>query len=106
MASQASVLPANSAFVPASNDDHRIEQPEMRNTAFSPFHARTPMSEDHWKQVGALLQKANEERLKVIYQEPLAGPPGSMMPKSRTAQRTSRSVQDGLGALLRPDSRQ
>jgi hypothetical protein len=106
MASQASVLPANSAFVPASNDDHRIEQPEMHNTAFGPFRARTPMSEDHWKQVGALLQKANEERLKVIYQEPLAGPPESMMPKSRNAQRTSRSVQDGLGALLRPDSRQ
>ena len=106
MTSQASVLPANSAFVPASNDDHRIERPEMRNTAFSPFPARRPMSEDHWKQVGALLQKANEERLKAIYQEPLAGPPGSMMQKSRNTQRTSRSVQDGLGALLRPDSRQ
>lgn len=106
MASQASVSPANGAFVPASNDDHRVEQPDLRNMPFSPFHARTPMSEDHWKQVGALLQKANEERLKVIYQEPLAGPPGSMMQKSRNTQRTPRSVQDGLGALLRPDSRQ
>lgn len=106
MASQASVSPANSAFVPASNDDHRIEQPDMRNMAFSLFHARTPMSEDHWKQIGALLQKANEERLKVVCQEPLAGAPGSTMPKSGNAQRTSRSVRDGLGALLRPNSRQ
>jgi hypothetical protein len=106
MASQASASPANVAYVPASNNDHRIEQPDMRNTAFSPFHARTPMTEDHWRQVGALLQKANEERLKVIYQEPLSGAPGSMMPKSRNTQRTSHSMQDGLGALLRADSRQ
>jgi hypothetical protein len=106
MTSQASASPANGAFVPASNDDRRIEQPDMRNTAFSPFHARTPMTEDHWKQVGALLQKANEERLKVIYQEPLSAAPGSMMSKSRSTQRTSHSMQDGLGALLRADSRQ
>jgi len=90
MASQASVSPAKGAFVPASNDDHRIEQPDLRNMPFSPFHARTPMSEDHWKQVGALLQKANEERLKVIYQEPLAGPPGSMMQRTKREKDTIR----------------
>jgi hypothetical protein len=106
MASEASVPPANGAFASAPDDDHRIEQPDMRNMAFSLFHARTAMSEDHWKQVGALLQKANEERLKVIYQEPLSGAPGSMMAKSRSTQRTSHSMQDGLGALLRTDSRQ
>ncbi|MBN8463197.1 MAG: hypothetical protein J0M01_10335 [Dechloromonas sp.] len=106
MASQANVSPATNAFVPTSGNAHRIDQPDMRNMALSIFHRRTAMTDDHWKQVGALLQKANEERMKVIYQEPLAGPPGSMKPASRIAQRTSGAVPEGSCALLRPIPRQ
>lgn len=94
MASQTSISPANNAPVATSGDDNRIEQPDMRHMAFALFRAKTQMSDDHWKQVGALLQKANEQRLKAIYQEPLASPPGSVKPESRNLPRTSRPVQE------------
>lgn len=106
MASQTSISPANNAPLVTSGDDNRIEQPDMRNMAFALFRARTPMSDDHWKQVGALLQKANEQRLKAIYQEPLASSPGSVKPESRNSPRTSRPVQECVCAVLHPSSRQ
>ena len=56
-------------------DEHCTEQPDMRNIAFTLFHRKTAMSDDHWKQIGTLLQKANEERLKFAYQKAVACPP-------------------------------
>lgn len=106
MTSQANVSPATNAIAPGSGDDQHIEQRDMRNIALSIFHRRTVMTDDHWRQVGALLQKVNEERLRLVYQEQLASPNGSMNPASRNAPRTSRPVSDGSCALLRPLSRQ
>ena len=60
------------------DDDHCTEQPDMRNMAFTLFHRKTAMSDDHWKQIGAVLQKANEERLKLARQEPENCPPEVM----------------------------
>jgi hypothetical protein len=36
------------------------------------FRAKASMSEDHWKEIGALLQKANEKRWSFVSQEPSA----------------------------------
>jgi len=106
MTSQTNVSPATIAIAPGSADDQRIERRDMRNIGLSIFHRRTVMTEDHWKQVGALLQKVNEERLRLVYQEQLASATGSMNPASRNAPRTSRPVSDGSCALLRPVPRQ
>jgi hypothetical protein len=83
MASKARIPLIKNAPVATVGDDHGAGQPEMRNMAFALFHPKAPMSDDHWKQIGALLQKANEERLKVVSQEPLAGLPESKQPESR-----------------------
>ena len=34
------------------------------------FRAKTSKSDTHWKEIGAVLQRANEKRLSVVYQEP------------------------------------
>ena len=83
MASKARMPLIKNAPVVTLGDDHGAGQPEMRNMAFALFRPKAPMSEDHWKQIGTLLQKANEERLKVVSQEPLAGSPESKQPDSR-----------------------
>ena len=83
MASKARIPRIKNAPVATVGDDHGAGQPETRNMAFALFHPKAPMSDDHWNQIGALLQKANEERLKVVSQEPLAGLPESKQPESR-----------------------
>ena len=83
MASKARIPLIKNTPVATLGDDHRAGQPEMRNMAFALFHPKAPMSDDHWKQIGALLQKANEERLKFVSQEPFAGSPESKQPESR-----------------------
>jgi hypothetical protein len=65
------------------------------------FRAKASMSEDHWKEIGALLQKANEKRWSVASQEPPAGMPDSKKSDSKSMPQSSNSVQDGLCALLR-----
>jgi len=65
------------------------------------FRAKASMNEDHWKEIGALLQKANEKRWSVASQEPSAGMPDSRQSDSRNLPQSSKSVQDGLCALLR-----
>jgi hypothetical protein len=75
MASQGRITLHRNVPEAASGDDHCTEQPDLRNMAFTLFHRKTAMSDDHWKQIGALLQKANEERSNVVYQEPFVCPP-------------------------------
>jgi hypothetical protein len=75
MASQGRISVNRNVPETTLGNDHCTEQPDMRNMAFMLFHHKTAMSDDHWKQIGALLQKANEERSKVDYQEPFACPP-------------------------------
>jgi hypothetical protein len=65
------------------------------------FRAKASMSEDHWKEIGALLQKANEKRWSVASQEPPAGMADSKQSDSRNMPKSYNSVQDGLCALLR-----
>ena len=75
MASQGRMPLNRNAPESALDNVHCTEQPDMRNMAFTLFHRKTAMSDDHWKQIGALLQKANEEQLQFAYQEPVACPP-------------------------------
>ena len=75
MATQGRISLSRNVPEAALGDDQCTEQPDMANMAFTLFHRKTAMSDDHWKQIGALLQKANEERSKVVYQEPFACPP-------------------------------
>ena len=65
------------------------------------FRARASMSEDHWKEIGALLQKANEKRWSVVSNEPSAALPDSKQLDSGNRPRSSNSAEDGLCALLR-----
>jgi hypothetical protein len=65
------------------------------------FRARASMSEDHWKEIGALLQKANEKRWSVVSHEPSADLPDSKQSDSGNRPRSSNSAEDGLCALLR-----
>ena len=96
MASKARIPLINNAPVATVGDDHGAGQPEMRNMAFALFHPKAPMSDDHWKQIGALLQKANEERLKVVSQEPSVDQPESKQPGSGNMAKSSNSVHDSL----------
>ncbi len=65
------------------------------------FRAKASMSEDHWKEIGALLQEANEKRWSVVSQEPSADPPDAKQSGSGNGPKSSNSAQDGLCALLR-----
>jgi len=65
------------------------------------FRAKASMSEDHWKEIGALLQKANEKRWSAVSQEPSAGLRDSKQSDSKNMPQPSNSAQDGLCALLR-----
>jgi hypothetical protein len=65
------------------------------------FRAKASMSEEHWKEIGALLQKANEKRWSVVSQEPSADLPDTKQSDSGNRPKSSNSAQDGLCALLR-----
>jgi hypothetical protein len=67
------------------------------------FRAKA-MSDAHWKEIGAVLQRANEKRLSVVSQEPSVDQPESKQPGSGNMAKSSNSVQDGLCALLRSGS--
>ena len=68
------------------------------------FRAKAPMSDAHWKEIGAVLQRANEKRLSVVSQEPSVDQPESKQPGSGNMAKSSHSAQDGLCALLRSGS--
>jgi hypothetical protein len=65
------------------------------------FRAKASMSEDHWKEIGALLQNANEKRWSVVSQEPSADLRDAKQVDSGNRPKSSNSAQDGLCALLR-----
>ena len=65
------------------------------------FRAKPSMTEDHWKEIGALLQKANEHRWSFASQEPSGDLLDSKRPDSRSIRQPFNSVQDGSRALLR-----
>ena len=65
------------------------------------FRAKAPMSEDHWREIGVLLQKENEKRWGVVSQEPSADLVDSKQSDSRNIPKSFSSVQAGLCALLR-----
>lgn len=65
------------------------------------FPAKPSMTEDHWKEIGALLQKANEKRWSFVSQEPSGDPLDSKRSDSRNVSQSLKSVQDGSCALLR-----
>jgi len=60
------------------------------------FRAKAPMSDAHWKEIGAVLQRANEKRLSVVSQEPSVDQPESKQPGSGNMAKSSNSAQDGL----------
>jgi hypothetical protein len=68
------------------------------------FRAKAPMSDAHWKEIGAVLQRANEKRLSVVSLEPSVEQLESKQPGSGNMAKSSNSVQDGLCALLRSGS--
>ena len=68
------------------------------------FRAKAPMSDAHWKEIGAVLQRANEKRLSVVSQEPSVDQPEPKQPGSGNMAKSSNSAQDGLCALLRSGS--
>ncbi len=67
------------------------------------FRAKASMSDAHWKEIGAVLQRANEKRLSVVYQ-PSVDQPESKQPGSENMAKSSNSAHDGLCALLRSGS--
>ena len=68
------------------------------------FRAKASMSEDHWKEIGALLQNANEKRWSVVSQEPSADLRDAKQADSGNRPKSSNSAHDGLCALLRSGS--
>lgn len=68
------------------------------------FRAKPSMSDAHWKEIGAVLQRANEKRLSVVSQEPSVGQSEPKKRDSGNMPKPSKSVQDGLCALLRSGS--
>ena len=68
------------------------------------FRAKAPMSDAHWKEIGAVLQRANEKRLSVVSREPSVDQPESKQPGSGNMAKSSNLAQDGLCALLRSGS--
>jgi hypothetical protein len=68
------------------------------------FRAKASMSDVHWKEIGAVLQRANEKRLSVVSQEPSVDQPESKQPGSGNMAKSSNSAHDGLCALLRSGS--
>ena len=68
------------------------------------FRAKASMSDAHWKEIGAVLQRANEKRLSVVSQEPSVDQPESKQPGSGNMAKSSNSAHDGLCALLRSGS--
>ena len=64
------------------------------------FRAKAPMSEDHWKEIGTLLQKENEKQWSVS-QEASADLVDSKQSDTRNIPKSFSSVQAGLCALLR-----
>ena len=68
------------------------------------FRAKAPMSDAHWKEIGAVLQRANEKRLSVVSQEPSVDQPESKLPDSGDMAKSSNSVHGSLCALLRSGS--
>lgn len=64
------------------------------------FRAKPTMTEDHWKEIGALLQKANEKRWSMVCQEPSGDPLDSKRSDSRNVSQSFKSVQNGSCALL------
>ena len=68
------------------------------------FRTKASMSEAHWKEIGAVLQRANEKRLSVVSQEAAVDQTESMRPGSGNIAKSSNSAQDGLCALLRSSS--
>lgn len=65
------------------------------------FPAKPSMTEDHWKEIGALLQKANEKRWSAVWQEPSADLLDSKRSHSRSIPQSFNSVKDASCALLR-----
>ena len=68
------------------------------------FRAKPSMSDTHWKEIGAVLQRANEKRLSVVSQESSVVQPESRFPDSGNRPKSPSSAQDGLCALLRSNS--
>ena len=55
------------------------------------FRAKA-MSDAHWKEIGAVLQRANEKRLSVVSQEPSVDQPESKQPGSGNMAKSSVEV--------------
>ena len=68
------------------------------------FRAKASMCDVHWKEIGAVLQRANEKRLSVVSQEAAVDQLEAKQSGSGNMAKSSNSAQDGLCALLRGGS--
>jgi len=68
----------------------------VSDIAKATFCAKASMSDAHWEEIGAILQRANEKRLSVVSQEPSVDQPESKLPDSGNMAKSSNSVHDSL----------
>ena len=68
----------------------------VNDIARATFCAKASMSDAHWEEIGAILQRANEKRLSVVSQEPSVHQPESKLPDSGDIAKSSNSVHDSL----------
>ena len=68
----------------------------VSDIARATFCAKASMSDAHWEEIGAILQRANEKRLSVVSQEPSVDQPESKLPDSGDIAKSSNSVHDSL----------
>jgi hypothetical protein len=68
----------------------------VSDIARATFCAKASMSDAHWEEIGAVLQRANEKRMSVVSQEPSVDQPESKQPCSGNMAKSSDSVHDSL----------